>query len=142
MEETMSSSRPYLVRALYDWILDNGMTPYVLVDAEQKDVQVPTEYVEQGKIVLNISLSAVHALDLGNEAVQFNARFNGRPRQIYVPMEAIMAIYARENGKGMVFTPEAQGDGSPLPADGEGGGSEEQDPPPPPPKRAQLRVVK
>ncbi len=99
----MSPSQPYLLRALYDWIVDNGMTPYLLVNAEAESVEVPSAYVENGKIVLNISPAAVSGLELGNELVVFNARFSGQPMDVRFPVSAVLAIYARENGQGMVF---------------------------------------
>jgi len=97
-----TSSRPYLLRALYDWCTDNGFTPYVVV-AVDASVQVPNEFVKDGEIVLNISPDATSSLKLGNEYMEFKARFSGRPRDIVVPITNIMAIYARENGQGMAF---------------------------------------
>ncbi|XOZ33491.1 ClpXP protease specificity-enhancing factor [Halomonadaceae bacterium KBTZ08] len=111
----MRSSRPYLIRALNDWILDNGATPHLVVDAGMNGVQVPADYVSNGQIVLNISPSAVKELVLGDDAVSFTARFGGVPVSIYVPAYAVMAIYARENGQGMVF---GQEPGDPEPPDG------------------------
>ncbi len=99
----MTPSRPYLVRALNEWILDNEMTPYLVVDAGIQGVQVPQEFVTDGQIVLNICPSAVVDLSIDNDAVEFSARFGGVPMQVYVPFSAIMAIYAKENGQGMVF---------------------------------------
>jgi stringent starvation protein B len=99
----MTPSRPYLIRAFYDWITDNSLTPYLLVDATFEGVEVPQEYVEGGRIVLNVSPSAVHALHLGNDEIQFNARFGGSPRQLSFPPRAVLAIYARENGQGTLF---------------------------------------
>jgi stringent starvation protein B len=103
---TMTSSRPYLTRALYEWIVDNGCTPYVVVNANRDDVQVPRAYVKDGQIVLNIAPSAVAGLKVDNDALEFNARFGGVAMQIYVPMGALLGIYARENGQGMIFEPE------------------------------------
>ena len=128
---TMTSSRPYLIRALYEWILDNGMTPYLLVDVADEAVVVPTQYVENGRIVLNVNPSAVQNLHMGNDLVELDARFSGQPMHVSVPIMSVIAIYARENGKGMVFTEE------------DGGGDE----PPPSPdkdetKKPALRVVK
>jgi stringent starvation protein B len=127
----MTPSRPYLIRSLYEWILDNGLTPYLLVDVANKAVVVPQQYVENGRIVLNINPSAVQNLQMGNELVELDARFSGQPMHVSVPVMSVLAIYARENGKGMVFTEE------------DGGGDE----PPPEPvkeetKRPALRVVK
>ena len=96
------STRPYLVRALYEWCTDNGLTPYVAVMVDET-VQVPREYVQDGEIVLNVSFDATSSLKLGNEFIEFKARFGGKPREIMVPMNRVMAIYARENGQGMSF---------------------------------------
>jgi stringent starvation protein B len=131
----MTSSRPYLLRAIYEWIVDNNMTPYLLVDATAEAIQVPNEHVNNGKIILNISPAAVMGLDLGAEAVSFNARFSGKPMFVNVPMKAVLAIYSKENGRGMVFTEDNDG-GSPEPGgSGPGSGSKES-------KQPTLRVVK
>jgi len=106
MVVTMSSTRPYLLRAFYDWIVDNSCTPHIVVDATQEDVDVPTEFVDDGKIVLNIATQVVENLSLGDEFIDFRARFSGVRRVIHVPVYAIDAIYARENGRGMVFSEE------------------------------------
>jgi stringent starvation protein B len=100
-EET-PSTRPYLLRALYEWCTDNGFTPYVAVMVDET-VQVPREYVKDGEIVLNVSFDATSSLKLGNDFIEFKARFGGKPRDIMVPMDRVMAIYARENGQGMSF---------------------------------------
>ena len=97
-----SSTRPYLLRALYEWCTDNGFTPYVAVSVDDT-VQVPREYVKDGEIVLNISYDATSGLQVGNEFIEFKARFAGVPREIMVPIGRVMAIYARENGQGMAF---------------------------------------
>ncbi|OOF20064.1 ClpXP protease specificity-enhancing factor [Salinivibrio sp. IB574] len=102
-EFSMTPRRPYLVRAFYDWLLDNELTPHMVVDATLPGVQVPFDYVKDGQIVLNIAPRAVGNLELGNEFVSFNARFGGRPQQVNVPMAAVMALYARENGAGTMF---------------------------------------
>ncbi|MGM0988466.1 MAG: ClpXP protease specificity-enhancing factor [Pseudomonadota bacterium] len=99
----MQSSRPYIARALYQWLLDNELTPYIVVDAEQAGVEVPRQFVQNGQIVLNLAPTAVRDFAMENEAVSFSARFGGRPMQVMVPIEAMIAIYARENGVGMVF---------------------------------------
>ncbi len=99
----MTSIQPYLLRSFYDWIVDNALTPYMLVDAEYEDVTVPEQYVENGKIILNVSPTAVQNLALDNDSVNFSARFSGQPFSVYVPTEAVLGIYARENGKGMFF---------------------------------------
>ena len=102
MDAELPSTRPYLIRALYEWCTDNGFTPYVAVKVDQT-VQVPREYVQGGEIVLNVSMDATSALKLGNEFIEFKARFGGQPRDIMVPINRVMAIYARENGQGMAF---------------------------------------
>lgn len=127
----MTSSRPYLLRAIYDWIVDNNMTPYILVDATMDDVQVPDEHVSNGKIILNVSPGAVMALELADDSVSFNARFSGKPMFINAPVKAVLAIYSKENGRGMVFTEED-----------DGGGGDTPDPTPDKPRQPNLRVVK
>ncbi len=109
-----TSTRPYLIRALYEWCTDNGLTPYVAVRVDES-VQVPREYVKDGEIVLNISYDATSSLQLGNDFIEFKARFGGKPRDIMVPVGRVIAIYARENGQGMAFPP-------PVDALVEGGG--------------------
>ena len=96
------STKPYLIRALYQWCIDNALTPYVAVFVDHS-VDVPQEYVSQGEIVLNISPSACQAIVIDNESIQFKARFNGVPKEIYLPLTHIMAIYSRENNQGMSF---------------------------------------
>lgn len=103
-----TSTRPYLIRALYDWCTDNGLTPYVAVLVDDT-VQVPREYVKNGEIVLNISFDATSSLKLGNEFIEFKARFAGTAREIMVPVNRVIAIYARENGQGMAFPVPVQG---------------------------------
>ena len=100
---SMTSSRPYIIRALYDWIVDNECTPYLLVDALWPGVFVPPGFAEDDQVVLNVSPIAVRDLSLENDAISFTARFNGRPYDVCVPVAGVMAIYARENGQGMVF---------------------------------------
>ena len=102
----MTSSRPYLLRALNEWILDNDLTPHIVVDASQENVVVPTQYVESDKIVLNISPGAVSGFDISNEFITFSARFSGKAMDIFVPVSAVLALYAKENGQGMVFNEE------------------------------------
>lgn len=104
----MSSNRPYLLRAMYEWIVDNGMTPYILVDAAAPSVNVPKSAIKDGRIVLNIAARAVAQLELGKERVTFVARFSGVSQPVDVPMAAILAIYAQENGQGMMFPSEGQ----------------------------------
>ena len=99
----MTSSKPYLVRALYEWILDNDNTPYVLVDTSSDQVLVPDGISSDGKVVLNLAPAAIQDLEMTNEHVSFSARFNGVAQQIYCPVSSLLAIYARENGEGMMF---------------------------------------
>lgn len=99
----MNSKKPYLLRAISEWILDNSYTPYLVVDAIGDQVSVPAEYIQNGKIILNIRPDALRDLVLANESVSFEARFSGTPYQIYIPMANILAIYAHENGQGLVF---------------------------------------
>ena len=99
-----TTTRPYLIRALHEWCTDNGFTPYLAVRVDDS-VQVPREYVKDGEIVLNVGIDATHALQLGNDFIEFTARFNGKPRDIMVPVGRVVAIYARENGQGMAFPP-------------------------------------
>ena len=108
----MISMRPYLLRALYEWIVDNGLTPYLVVNAEYDKVEVPRQYVEDGKIILNISPTATQGLNLDKEWVSFNARFSGRTFAVFVPIQAVLAIYAKENGRGMAFQPEPEEEGT------------------------------
>ncbi len=128
----MTSNRPYLLRALYEWISDNGLTPYLLVDAAVENVRVPPGAAKDGRVVLNIAARAVTQFEISNERVGFLARFGGVSQSVYGPMAAVMAIYAQENGQGMMFS----ADNSPT------------DPPPPSPepsespKRPHLRVIK
>lgn len=103
---TMTSNKPYLIRAIYDWIVDNEQTPYLLVNADYPGVQVPQEHVQNGKIVLNISPRACRGLHLENDRIVFTARFSGLSVQIFVVPSAVLAIYAKENGRGMEFGPE------------------------------------
>lgn len=100
---SLKGTRPYLVRALNEWILDQGWTPYLLVNAQWPQVQVPEAFVEDGRIVLNINPSAVRELQLNNHEVTFSARFAGSPQWVQVPIGAVLGIYARENGEGLFF---------------------------------------
>lgn len=114
MTVTMTPSRPYLVRALHEWLVDNECTPYLLVDATLQDVVVPEDYVTNGQIILNISPSAVKNLLIDEKGLSFSARFGGVPMAVFVPTIAILAIYAKENGQGMAFGGEP---GAPTPDD-------------------------
>jgi stringent starvation protein B len=125
----MTSLKPYLIRSIYEWIVDNDLTPHLLVDAENSDAVLPQQFIEDGKIILNIRPQAIQGLILGNNDIQFSARFSGKPTNIVAPVAAVMAIYAKENGKGMIFDQE----------------DEEPENTPPenkPPTRPALRVVK
>jgi len=134
----MNSSRPYLVRALYEWIVDNDCTPHLLVSAEYPGVQVPPGFASDGQIVLNASPSAVRHLHMDNQAVSFEGRFGGVAHSLYIPAAAILAIYARENGQGMVFDEASvvEADGPDEPPQGPSGGD------PRPAGRPSLKVVK
>jgi stringent starvation protein B len=126
----MTPLKPYLIRSIYQWIIDNNLTPYILVDAENSHAILPQQLIEDGKIILNIRPEATQGLSLGNDEIQFNARFSGKPMHIVIPIIAVMAIYAKENGKGMIFDQE---------------GEETDKTPPPenkPPTRPALRIVK
>lgn len=127
----MTPSRPYLLRALYEWIVDNGLTPHLLVNVLGDGVVAPLDFAEGGRLVLNVSPSAVGSLSLGNERVELSARFAGTPHHVVVPIAEVLAIYARENGRGMIFTEEDGG-----PPDDDGGEA------PGPSSRPGLRVVK
>lgn len=127
----MSSNRPYLLRAIHEWINDNGLTPYLLVEADAPGVRVPPAAVKDGKVVLSVASRAVARLDIGMETVSFLARFGGVSHSVELPVAAVLAIYAQENGQGMMFPAE--------------GAQTPPDPPAPdddPPKRPRLRVVK
>ena len=100
---TVTPTRPYLARAIYEWICDNQLTPYLLVDATQPHTDVPLQFVKDGQIVLNLAPHAVHQLHIANEAISFSARFSGASKDIYVPLCAVLGIYARENGQGLFF---------------------------------------
>lgn len=134
----MTSTRPYLIRAFFEWIIDNNMTPYVVIDASFSESRIPTEYVEDDRLVLNVSPAATNSLDISNDDITFEASFSGKIMSIYAPIHAVVAIYAKENGRGMIFGEEDQGGDIPPSGDGgsDGGGSGSTD------KRPHLRVVK
>jgi stringent starvation protein B len=140
----MTSHRPYLLRALYEWIADNGMTPHVLVDATQSGVRVPPHTVKDGRVVLNIADRAVAKLELDNDSIRFTARFGGVSQPVVVPISAVLAIYARETGQGMALPEDIAGSGGdPDGAVAVSDPPEDDDPAPQPPRRgAHLRVVK
>jgi stringent starvation protein B len=126
-ERPINSQRPYLLRAMHEWMTDNALTPHIVVDASSGNLNVPTEHIRENKIVLNVSYAATRGLVIGNDAVAFEARFNGIPRALSVPLDTVLGIYAKENGQGMVFAEEAK----PPPDD-----------PGPDDKRPKLKVVK
>jgi stringent starvation protein B len=123
-----TKQRPYLIRAMHEWMMDNGFTPHIVADASVSGLRVPAEHVKEGKIVLNVSHSATRGLVLGNDEIAFEARFEGVAQQVRVPVHAVLGIYARETGQGMVFAAED----SPQP----GGDA------PPAASRPSLKVVK
>lgn len=104
-DNQLTPTRPYMVRAIYQWIEDNQLTPYLMVDTTQDNVHVPVEYIQDGRIVLNIASRAVGKMMMDNEYISFNARFAGVSREIWVPLPAVMGIYAQENSQGMFFDP-------------------------------------
>jgi stringent starvation protein B len=138
---SMSSHRPYLLRALNEWIADNGMTPHLLVDATRPGVQVPQQAVSDGKVVLNIAERAVARLLIDNDTVSFTARFGGVSHPVVVPIAAVLAIYARETGQGMALPDDVVTSGPQ-----EEGAMSEEPPPddstPTPPRRGHLRLIK
>jgi stringent starvation protein B len=138
MTEQLTPTRPYLLRAMHEWMSDNGQTPLVVIDATMPDVTVPGQHVADGRIILNISWSATQGLVIGNDAIVFSARFSGAPFQVTVPIDAVQGIYARESGQGMMFQDEPGGALSGDDAgDGEGGNGDNK-----PRGRGGLRVVK
>lgn len=132
----MKSSRPYLIRGLYEWIVDNDCTPHLLVDAEFPGARLPQGFASDGQIVLNVSPSAVRNLDMSGVEISFEGRFGGVPHSLFIPVAAVLAIYARENGQGMVFEVEPVGEG---PNDD---GPDDDPAPKPSAKPSFLKVVK
>ena len=132
MTSASRSKRPYLIRAMHEWMGDNGHTPHIVIDASVDGVSVPQEHVKDGKIILNISHSAAHNLKLTNAAVSFRARFNGVPFDVWVPIGAVLGIYAKETGQGMIFS---HGASNPEPPDPEDDTETTK-------SRAHLKVVK
>jgi len=130
----MTPSRPYLIRAIHEWISDNNLTPYIMADTQLPGTEVPAQYIQDGRIVLNLSHTAVQTLVMGNDWISFRARFSGKVVSVHLPVNAVLAIYAKENGQGMSFAPETTTEDTPQP------------PPPssPPPRtgRPTLKVVK
>lgn len=142
----MTSNQPYMLRGFYEWIVDNNLTPYLVVDANVPGTQVPQEHVRDGQIVLNISPSACANLQMGNVDIAFEARFGGVPRVLNVPCRAVLAIYAKENGAGTVFAPEEVEESieQESATQTEASGVEQSDDAPAPPKKGRptLKVVK
>lgn len=138
----VSSRRPYLLRAMHEWMTDNQQTPHLVVDANANNVEVPRQFVQDGKIVLNISFHATNGLTMNNECVEFNARFSGQTHYVRVPLHAVQGIYARETGQGMIFSD----DDAPPPdgnsPDGGGSSTDNSTDKPAPRARPQLKVVK
>ena len=132
------STRPYLIRALFEWCTDSGYTPYLAVLADDR-VQVPREFVKNGEIVLNISPDATSGLKMGNEWIEFKARFNGVARDILVPVDHVLAIYARENGQGMAFPAPVPPVGGPV-NEPKGASPSTPEPPPNPPRPTLTRI--
>lgn len=146
--QRLTSNKPYLLRAFYEWIIDNGCTPYLIINAEVDDVIVPRQYVDDGRIVLNIAESAVRGLEMSNDAIEFDARFGGVAVTVYAPMVAVVAIYAHENGRGMVFT-EEDAEMEANDAHRFAGASDDEETPPPPSPitphpggKPKLRIIK
>jgi stringent starvation protein B len=137
-----ASRRPYLIRAIHEWCCDNGHTPHILVAADYPGVVVPREFVHDGRITLNISPVAIQNLDLSGDPIWFSARFNGRPFDVQFPPAAVLAVFARENGEGVMFgeveAPAESADSATASAPG----SEPEPPRPPRPGRPNLRIVK
>jgi stringent starvation protein B len=138
MANEPSSTKPYFLRAMYEWCLDNGYTPHLMVAVNAR-TRVPPGYVKDGEIVLNINFSATKDLLIGNEAVTFSARFSGNPFDIYVPVDAVRGIFARENGQGMFFEPDETASSA---AEGEPEGPPDQPDPPSGNKKPALKLVK
>ncbi|MEL7311659.1 MAG: ClpXP protease specificity-enhancing factor, partial [Pseudomonadota bacterium] len=131
----VSSKRPYLLRAMHEWMSDNAQTPHVLVDASGDNVIVPSEHVDDGRIVLNVSYRAVQSLNIGNDVLSFRAQFQGRPFDVSVPVAAVIGIYAKETGQGMVFADSDPTDDDPEPPSPDSGGDTDS-------TRAHLKLVK
>jgi len=136
--DNMSSSRPYIIRALYEWIVENNFTPYILVDTAAESVMVPRSFVENGRIILNVSPDATHSLILGNDSITFNARFSGTGMDVVIPVGSVLAIYARENGQGMLFGEQDDAPTDPPPTDS----ADDVDGPASQAKKPNLKIVK
>jgi len=143
MGKADNSQRPYLLRAMHEWMTDRGHTPHLVVNAMVNGVEVPSQHIQDGRIVLNVSYSAVHRLSLENDFVTFEARFSGVPRSIRVPLAAVLGIYARETGQGMVFSQQGTDAARVEPVGGQVGPTDSSKPDSPEkPDRSHLKVVK
>ncbi len=143
----LNSNKPYLLRAIYDWVVDNDATPHVVLFAENPDVLVPQQFVENGKIILNVSPSAAKDLLIDNDGLSFSARFGGKPFNIYSPIGSVLALYASENGEGLSFEPEGfddipPDDSSPKKPKSDTTKPQKQNKSKKPSKRPSLKVVK
>lgn len=142
MTAERTAKRPYLCRALHEWMTDNGQTPHIVVDASIDNTIVPAEFVEDGRIVLNVSYAATHDLNIGNDEITFRARFAGRPFGVSIPVAAVLAIYARETGEGMLFSDAESGDAGRGAADESATNPPDPRPDPDRPDRSHLRIIK
>ncbi len=138
----VSSRRPYLLRAMHEWMTDNQQTPHLVVNALANGVEVPRQFVQDGKIVLNVSYHATNGLTMGNERVEFNARFGGQTHHVMVPIQAVLGIYARETGQGMIFSEEDAPEPTPPSTPPETGGAADASSVKSPRSRPTLKVVK
>jgi stringent starvation protein B len=137
-QPVLPPKRPYLLRALHQWMIDNNQTPYLVVDAAYTGVAVPEQHIQDGRITLNLSYSATSNLAMGNDEISFDARFGGVARRVFIPVPAVLGIYARESGEGLVFPPDEYA----AAADAAPGGPDPGPPEPPSPRRPSLKVVK
>ena len=138
----MKSRRPYLLRAMHEWISDSDCTPHIVVDATMKGVDVPRQYVRDGKIVLNLSWNATAQLSMGSDEISFNGRFGGASMTVRIPMDAVLAVYARETGQGMIFAEDESGPAPQTPEPTPPPTDQPPEPPKRPAGRAKLKVVK
>lgn len=141
-DDSLSSTRPYLLRAMHEWMSDNNQTPLVVVDSEIDGVVVPREHVKDGRIILNIAWTATRNLQLENNEITFQARFGGVPHSVILPVSAVQGIYARESGQGMVFQDEVNLEGVLPPEEKDSGDNGSPDDPKPRPGGPNLRIVK
>ena len=138
----MKSRRPYLLRAMHEWISDSDCTPHIVVDASMKGVDVPRQYVRDGKIVLNLSWNATGQLSMGSDEICFNGRFGGASMTVRIPIDAVLAVYARETGQGMIFAEDESGPPPQPPEPTQPPTDRPPEPPKRPAGRAKLKVVK